>query len=193
MMPTIDDEQYRTHMGSLIDDGFTLDPPGYERLSAWTHLLTNLFTARANFESVTDHPIELGAIEKIVDQQAFFVAGIIAYCRCYASTGSAIPKLDPKQVYAGSSEGLEIHERLVSLRNTYAAHTDKNDLVRLTLAVKEHDDRVTVRHIITSAMPIPEISDFVEAVAHTEHFVTVALNRQLDKMGAKIGKTMVLD
>lgn len=189
----IDEAEYRKHMASVVEEGFTLDPPGYERLSAWTHLLMHLFTARANFERVANEPTELGDMRKSVEQQAFLVAGIVAYCRCYASTGSAIPKLDVKQVYAGSSDGIEVHDRLMILRNTFAAHADRNDLVRVTLAVRDEDDRIIVRHIMTSAMPIPEIPDFLEAVAHTEHFVIVALNKQLDKAGARIGKNITLD
>ena len=192
-MLTIDDAEYRKHMASVVEEGFTLDPPGYERLSAWTHLLMHLFTARANFERVANDAIELGDIGKSVEQQAHFVAGIVAYCRCYASTGSAIPKLDARQVYAGSTDGMEVHDRLMFLRNTFAAHADRNDLVRVTLAVRNEADRIIVRHIMTSAMPIPEIPDFLEAVAHTEHFVIVSLNKQLDKTGAKIGKKITLD
>jgi hypothetical protein len=192
-VPTIDDEQYHTHMARMVEEGFTLDPPGYERLSAWTHILMHLFTARSNFERVKNDPIKLGKMGNAVEQQAFFVAGIIAYCRCYASTGSAIPKLDPKQVYVNSSEGRKVHERLMTLRNTFAAHADRNDLVRVTVAVKDDGDRVIVRHLMTSAVPFPEIPDFIEAVAHTEHYVIVGLNKQLDKMGAKIGKLITLD
>ncbi|MDI9847089.1 hypothetical protein QM467_03320 [Rhodoblastus sp. 17X3] len=192
-MPTVDDEHYRTHMVGMVEEGFTLDPPGYERLSAWTHILMNLFTARSNFERVKNAPIKLGEMGNAVEQQAFFVAGIIAYCRCYASTGSAIPKLNPKQVYVGSGDGMEVHERLMTLRNTFAAHADRNDLVRVTLAVKEDKDHVIVRHLLTSALPVPEIPDFLGAVAHTTHYVTVGLNKQLDKMGEKIGKIITLD
>ena len=192
-MHTIDATEYRKHMASLVKEGFTLDPPNYERLSAWSHLLMHLYTARASFERVATDQFELGDMGKFIEQQAYFVAGIVAYCRCYASTGSAIPKLDAKHVYAGSNDGMQVHSRLMSLRNTFAAHADRNDLVRATLAVRDEADRVIVRHIVTSAMPIPEIPDFMEAVAHSEYFVIAALNRQLDKLGAKIGKTITLD
>lgn len=185
---TIDDESYREHMAGILAGGFTLDPEGYERLSAWTNVLMHLLHARVNFEWAAGNPIELGDMHNALRQQAFFVAGIMAYCRCFASTGSAIPKLDPKKIYTGSSDGMEIHERLMGLRNSFAAHADLNDLIRVTLAVKADDDRVIVRHLITSAIPLPEIPDFIEAVAHTEHFVTLSLNKQLDKMSAKIGK-----
>jgi hypothetical protein len=35
-MTVIDEDEYRKHMASLVAEGFTLDPPGYERLSLWT-------------------------------------------------------------------------------------------------------------------------------------------------------------
>jgi len=42
-------------------------------------------------------------------------------------------------------------------------------------------------------MPTNEIPDFLEAVAHTEHFVTIAINKQLDHLESKVGKAITLD
>lgn len=190
---TIDDEEFGKHMAGAINDGFTLNPPGYERLSAWTQILTNLVHARMNFECVSNHQMNLSDLECFVQQEAFFVAGVMAYCRCYASTGVGIPKLDPKKVYAGSQGGLEVHKHLMTYRNKFAAHSDHNDLTRLTLAVNEKDEQIIVRHMVTTAMPLPEIPDFIEAVSHTEHFVSVRLNKQLDKMGEEAGKIILLE
>lgn len=192
-MSTITDEDYKTHMASIVADGFTLDPPGFERLSSWTHMLMHLVNARANFEWVRDHPVELGEMENSLRQQAFFVAGIMAYCRCYASSGSGIPMLDSKKVYEGSEDGKEVHERLIGLRNSIAAHTDASDIVRLTLAVKEEPERLVIRHLWTMAVPVNEIDDFLEAVAHTGHFVTVSLNKYLNRLEKDRGKTIELD
>ena len=192
-MPPIDDAEYQKHMASVVADGFTLDPPGYERLNQWTHMLTHVINARANFQWVTDHPHSLGDLDNALQQQAFFVAGVMAYGRCYASSGPGIPTLDAKQVYQGSTDGMEVHERLIEIRNAVAAHTDKSNLVRLTLAVREEADKIVVRHLQTTAMPTNEIPDFLEAVAHTEHFVTIAINKYLNHLQSKVGKQIELD
>lgn len=189
----VDDAEYRKHMAGTVSDGFVLDPRGFERLSPWTHMLTQVMTARTTFQWVRDHKGKLGDLNGILEQQAFFIAGIMAYGRCYASAGPGIPTLDAKQVYQGSADGLLIHTRVLELRNTFAAHTDHSDLVRLTLAVKEEPDRILVRHIATSAMPTNEIEGFLEAVAHTEHFVFVAINKQLDYLAAMMGKPIDVD
>jgi hypothetical protein len=192
-MSTITDDDYKVHMASVVAEGFTLDPPGFERLSSWTHMLMHLVNARTNFEWVRDHPVELGELENSLRQQAFFVAGIMAYCRCYASSGSGIPMLDAKKVYEGSDDGKQVHERLIGLRNSIAAHTDASDIVRLTLAVKEEPERFVIRHLWTMAVPVDEIADFLEAVAHTDHFVTVSLNKYLNRLEKDRGKTIALD
>jgi Uncharacterized protein conserved in bacteria len=192
-MSTITDEDYKTHMAPIVAEGFTLDPPGFERLSSWTHMLMHLLNARTNFEWVRDHPVELGEMENSLRQQAFFVAGIMAYCRCFASSGSGVPMLDAKKVYEGSDDGKQIHERLIGLRNSTAAHTDASDIVRLTLAVKEEPQRLVIRHLWTMAVPVNEIADFLEAVDHTEHFVTVSLNKYLNRLEKDCGKTIELD
>ncbi|WP_395623836.1 hypothetical protein [Sphingomonas daechungensis] len=192
-MSTITDDDYKTHMATVVAEGFTLDPPGFERLSSWTHMLMHLVNARTNFEWVRDHPVELNELENSLRQQAFFVAGIMAYCRCYASSGSGIPMLDAKKVYEGSDDGKQVHERLIGLRNSIAAHTDASDVVRLTLAVKEEPERLLIRHLWTMAFPVNEIADFLEAVAHTEHFVTISLNKYLNRLEKDRGKTIELD
>lgn len=191
-MSIITDEDYKAHMATVVAEGFTLDPSGFERLSSWTHLLMHLVNARTNFEWVRDHSVELGEMENSLRQQAFFVAGIMAYCRCYASSGSGIPMLDAKKVYEGS-DGKQVHDRLIELRNSIAAHTDASDIIRLTLAVKDEPERLVVRHLWTMAVPVDEIADFLEAVAHTEHFVTVSLNKYLDRLEKDHGKAIELD
>ncbi len=180
-------------MASMVNEGFALDPPGYERLNSWTYVLMHLQTARANFDWIKDYAIDLDDLVNINRYQAFLVAAIVAYCRCYASTGPGIQKLDAKKVYSGSSDGMEVHRRLMALRNTFAAHADRNDLTRVTLAVKDDGDQIIIRHVMTNAMPVHEILDFLEAVDHTEHFAIAQLNRQLDKLGIKLGKTITLD
>lgn len=192
-MTTIGDEDYQNHLASIVADGFTLDPPGYERLNQWTHVLMHIVNARANFQWALDHPVRLDDLDNALRQQAFFVAGIMAYGRCYASSGPNIPTLDATQVYKGSKDGMEVHTRLNQLRNTIAAHTDKSDLMRLTLAVRDEPARVVIRHLSTAAMPANEIPDFLEAVAHTEHFVTISINKYLDHLQTKIGKKIELD
>lgn len=192
-MDSIGDEDYQRHMASIVADGFALDPPGYERLNRWTHVLLHIVNARANFQWVLDHLVVLDDLDNALQHQAFFVAGIMAYGRCYASSGLGIPTLDPTQVYKGSKDGMEVHTRLNQLRNTIAAHTDRSDLVRLTLAVKNEPTRVVIRHLSTTAMPTDEIPDFLEAVAHTEHFVTISINTYLDHLQTKIGKRIELD
>ncbi len=68
-------------MAPVVRDGFTLDPPGYERLSQRTHILMHIVNARANFESVRDHSAVLGDLQDTQRQHAAFVAGVMAYCR----------------------------------------------------------------------------------------------------------------
>ena len=192
-MTTISDADYQQHMASIVADGFTLDPAGYERLSQWTHMLMQCVSARASFERLNRETVRLGDINEVLEDQAFFVAGMMTYCRCYGQSGLGVPTLDAKQVYKGSPEGMGVHERLISIRNSVAAHTDQSDLVRLTLAAREEGDRILIRHLSTSALPLNEITDFLEAVEHTSHFVSVSLNRYLDHLGSNLGKRIDLD
>lgn len=192
-MTTISNAEYQEHMAAIAAEGFSLDPPGYERLTQWTHVLMHCVNAKASFERLQSRQPQLGDLGDALESQAFFIAGVMAYGRCYAQSGAGIPTLDAKQVYKGSTDGMKVHQRLIMLRNTVAAHTDRSDLVRLTLAVREEEDRTLIRHLSTTALPLNELPDFLEAVEHTAHFVSVGLNKVLDHLGKKLGKRIDLD
>ena len=59
--------------------------------------------------------------------------------------------------------------------------------------MKEEPERLLIRHLWTMAFPVNEIADFLEAVAHTEHFVTISLNKYLNRLEKDRGKTIELD
>lgn len=189
----ITDAYYQEHMAAVAAEGFVFDPPGYERLTQWTHVLMHCVNAKFSFERLQNRPANLGDLDDALESHAFFIAGVMAYGRCYAQSGSGIPTLDAKQVYKGSTDGVEIHQRLITLRNTMAAHTDQSDLVRLTLAVREEGNRFVIRHLSTTALPLDELPNFLEAVEHTAHFVSVSLNKLLDHLGGALGKRLDLD
>ena len=47
-MPAIKEDRYQEHMAPIVAEGFALDPPGWDRLSQWTHMLMHITNARAN-------------------------------------------------------------------------------------------------------------------------------------------------
>ena len=192
-MSTISDAEYEKHLAGVVAEGFALNPSGFERLILWNHLLLNCVSASESFRRLQLREVRLGKFDDVVDAQALFVAGIMAYGRCFSQSGPGIPTLDPKQVYKGSDDGMRVHRRMIELRNTVAAHSDVSELARFTLAVREEEDRLVIRHLATTAMPINDLHDFREAVEHTAHFVTISINKLLDHLSKKLGKRIVLD
>lgn len=74
----------------------------------------------------------------------------MAYNRCCASSGAGIPILDARKVYSGSVDGVAVHDRLVLLRNKFAAHSEGNDLLRLTLAARMMESRSLCETLLRS-------------------------------------------
>jgi hypothetical protein len=157
-MQNFTEDEYQKHLASVAGDGFVVNPPGYERLNQWTHVLMHIVHARANFELVRDHPVNLGDLNSALQLQAFLVVGVMAYGRCYASSGSGIPMLDSKQVYHESKEGMYVHKRLLRLRNTMGAHANNSDLARVTLVVRDEPHRILIRHRNTVGRRNPRFS-----------------------------------
>jgi hypothetical protein len=190
-MGILEEEVYKKAMASTVAEGFELDPPGYERLSHWTYVLSHVSDARVSFEAAKAMPFIEGNFDNLRQQRAFFVAGIVAYGRCFAQAGMGIPTLDAKAVYRKRPDLMKIHRRLGDLRNTIAAHTDKSDLVRVTLAVREKGNRIEIKHLKTTTFPGDEVPDYIGALDQIDYFAV----RKIKKLIAHIEKQtgMVID
>jgi hypothetical protein len=180
-------------MASTIAEGFQLDPPGYERLRYWTYVLSHVSNAYECFENARNVPFEQGNFENLRRQRAFFVAGIVAYGRCFAQAGPGIPTLDAKAVYKDQPDLMKVHTRIVDLRNTFAAHTDHSDIVRVTLAVRENDNEIEVRNLITTTFPGDEVADYFRALHAIELFSSRKVERLVAHLEKQTGKAIKLD
>ena len=104
---------------------------------------------------------QLGDIEDTYRENAFFVAFLTTYAKCFVNTGSRVVKLDPGAAFKGATHAAKTHARIMELRHTYAAHNDPaSGLVRSTIAVKEEPGGFAIKHLVTLALPVNEIEEF---------------------------------
>lgn len=185
----MDEVFFRQHIKAVEDDGYVLDPPGYERLNPWTHILMAINFAKSQLEAIQAQPHRFGGnMEELELTYSRFTSAIVTYCRCFGSAGPGVPSLDPKKVYANDPTNRKVHDRILSIRNNFVAHTAQSDLVRVNFAVKEDDKKILIKHLFSISLPYGEFAAFLGAMKKLEEFVVVKLNKQLDTLSAAKGK-----
>jgi hypothetical protein len=182
------------HFGALFqklqDDGYLVDPPGYERLCAWNTVLLQINLASHILKRWKARAHKFGNIEDSFDVTALLSSFVITYARCFASSGKDRVKLDANRVFAGTPITRLAHDRIMTLRNKLIAHNAETDLIRTTMAVKEKP-RILISHLITLGIPADELDSFSQALYQTEAFVELSLNKLLWRMEGDLGKQII--
>ncbi len=185
----MDEAFFKQHIKAIEDDGFVFDPPDYERLNPWTHILMAISMATLQLKAIQNQQHRFGgSMDDLELTYSRFTSAIVTYCRCFGSSGPGIPSLDPKKVYANDPKNRAVHDRIQSIRNNFVAHTDQSDLVRVNFAVKEDDQKILIQHLFSISLPYGELSDFLGAMEKLQQFVVGRLNKQLDTLSVTKGK-----
>jgi hypothetical protein len=187
------EEEYQKHVKPILAAGFSLDPPGYERLNMWTHVLYQNHFASVEMATLIGMQIKLFDKANFHETFARFYSAIVTYGRCFASAGKGIVSLDAKSVFAKRPDLKPVHDRMIEIRNKVVAHTEGHELVRVTIGVKEETDRIVVKHLITPAMPMNELESFHATIDYVGSQIIVQINKYLDYLGRKMGKPIIPD
>jgi len=184
-------DEYERHVEPIIAAGFTLDPPGYERLNMWTHLLFQSHFASVEIATLIGTQVKLFDKGNFHETFSRFYSAIVTYARCFASSGAGIVSLDAKDVFATRADLRPVHDKMIEIRNKVIAHTEHHELVRVTIAVKEGADRITIKHLITPTMPMNELEKYLETIDYVGTEIVYKINKYLDHLGEKRGKPII--
>jgi hypothetical protein len=178
------------HLAPMVDECYSLADSRFDRLNGWTYLAKLLHEARHCLDlSEKYNSLEsLDKMEQVLLAQSLFRNAIISYCKCFASAAPGRITLDRNTVFKGHDVLKGKHERMVVIRNTFAAHNGENDLDTATLAVKETGNAFLIRHTYTLTTPLNEYGDYREVLEHCGNYVVIAINRYLDRLEKDLGK-----
>jgi len=168
------------------------DEPRFKRLNSWTLLLIFLDESHRAFGLSEKYgnlkSIDVG--EQVMVSHALFRAAILAYAKCFASAGQGRITLDRNDVFKSRDDLISYHERMISIRNGFAAHNGDNDMDTATIAVREYDNEIVVRHMYTMVTPIDEFPDFMRVVEHCQSHVLLGVTRYIERLAKDIGKSI---
>jgi hypothetical protein len=134
----------------------------------------------------------IDTMEQILVAQSLFRTAIICYGKCYASAGAGRITLDKNKVFKGEDELKASHDHMINIRNSFAAHNDRNNIDIAVIAAKETDEAILIKHTYTLATPLNEYGDYRSVLSHCSDYVTLGINKYLDRLQKDLGKMIRL-
>jgi hypothetical protein len=189
---SVSDDFLKEHLDKLFVAGFEPDPPAFAKLNGWNMLIVQITMADQYLKEFAKPLAEAVDTTDLFRQNAWFVAFLTTYGKCFNSANDRTVTLDANEVFKSDPPVRDIHDRILRLRNAYAAHNSGSGLVHSHLAVKEENGAFLIKHLVTTSLPVDEVESFRRALDMVEDVVIRRLNRHLDRLQEKLGKPVLL-
>ena len=180
------------HLKAYIDDGYVFDDKRFEFVNRWTYILMQLTEAK-NFLELANKSTEYeseSTMNEIYLHQALFRSFVISYAKCFSTSGQGRLSLNKKDIYKNQPDNLTVHERVIDIRNKFVAHSDDSGVDIAVLGVKEMESKILIKHTYSLAQIINEYDSFSELIKSAEETVILKINKALDGIQKKEGKTV---
>lgn len=128
------------------------------------------------------------SMEEILTQLALFKSFLLAYGKCFASAGKGRSKLEANEVFKEHNKLVPVHERIMALRNSFAAHNDVSGLDEAVIDIVETDAEFILSHRFAFAIPLNEYQHFRECLTVLEEYLVDRTNKALNSLEKKLGK-----
>ena len=166
----------------------------FDLLKRWTYAMIHCYEAkefiRLAEETHKVHP--KSSLDEVFTQQALFRGFLVSYAKCFGGNGSGKVSLDPGRVFASGSIEMTTHERIIELRNKFAAHNDDSGLDEVVIDIKESEEEIFYFHNYGLANPLHEYPGYKNNISTMEIFIVDKLNQVADKIQKETGKTLIM-
>jgi hypothetical protein len=186
------DEFLKEQLAKLFIDGFEADPAAFAKLNGWNLLIVQITMAEQYLSEFAKPLADAPDTTDLFRQNAYFVAFLTTYGKCFNSSNDGTVTLDANDVFKSDPVIRAAHDRILCLRNGYAAHNAASGLIHSHLAVKEEEEVFLIKHLVTTSLSTNEVESFRCALDVVEGAVVRRLNRHLDKLQDKLGKPVLL-
>ena len=140
------DPKWRDLIEKLTEEGFSINNAAFIALGRWTHVLHQLdFARRMVVNLILEKPKHYDE-QNYVEHYAHFSAMVISYGRCFVGSGTKVVSLDKNNIFKDRLDLLPTHDKIMMLRNKVIAHNNDSDFMRVTIADKEYNEKVEIRH-----------------------------------------------
>ena len=189
----MNNDDLKPHRIAMLAGGYNLDSADFKRLKRWNGVIFQLASAKYYLNALMVREPTLGDLEDIYKDMALLSSFILQYSKCFTSGGKGEVKLDANQVFTPGGDALKSHHRILEIRHNLIAHNGNSDLVLANIGMKEQEDRFVVKHFLTFALPMDELSEFEVALDAATKYSVDAVNKHLDSISKRLGKIVLLD
>ena len=189
----MNDDDLKSHKNAMLAGGYNLDSPDFQRLKQWHGVIFQLTSAKYYLNALMLREPILGDLEDVYKAMALLSSFILQYSKCFTSGGQRQVTLDANKVFTPGGDDLKSHHRILEIRHNLIAHNGNSDLVLANIGMKEQEDRFVVKHFLTFALPMDELSEFEAALDIATKYSVKAINKHLDSIGERLGKIVLLD
>jgi hypothetical protein len=182
--------------------GYHINPPDFAHLLGWNHILFHLHMAKFSLKNLQIMYADRKEIYEDPNSEiihtdmcmmfALLVAYLMNYGKCFASTESRAVKLDDSKVFKEKEILKVLHDRIMHLRNTYAAHTTTSDLLTSTIAVREYSNEYYVIRRSGIFIPVNELDGYMRTLIQVEDYTSRRISWLTNKLSTKKGKSVRL-
>jgi len=192
-METMADEA-REQIKQALGDEYDLTDERFNRVAPWIFIFMFLQESERalDLSAKFNEDKSLDVADQVLVAHSLFRASIMSYAKCYASAGKGRRTLDRKEVFKGEKDMLSVHDRMIDLRDKFAAHNDLNEIDAATMAVKEDDHQIALKHFYTIALPLNDYFTFKPVILHCQQYVVNGINKHLDRLQSELGKIITI-
>lgn len=176
---------------SPLIENFSIASDDFQRLNGWIEIAMQLLEAK-NSLNISNKSKEFKGLtpqEELTLANGMFKNFILAYSKCFSSSGRNKISLDVNDVFTGRQDFKRIHDNILETRNKYAAHNDEENGHDIAISyTSESDDEIILAQTYSVIIPFGLFDSFYETIDHCEEKIILKLNRKVDKLEKKIGK-----
>lgn len=178
--------------GSSLEVYFQKDD--FEILARWTYIGMFLYEAKVSLDLLRKYDKDkITEMEDVILYHGLFKNFILSYAKCFSSSGKGRTALNPNEIFKTQTDLLELHNRVMKIRNTYVAHNDESDFNISVVVTSETENEINMAQTYTIMTLVNELNGFKELVEFCEYQVVIKVNKIADKIEAVIGKKIKFD
>lgn len=161
----------------------------FEILARWTYVGMFLYEAKASLELLTKYDKDkFTEMDDIILYQSLFKNFIMSYSKCFSSSGKGRTSLNANDIFTEQTDLLQLHNKIMKIRNTYVAHNDQSDFNISIVLTTETEKEINMTQTYTIMTPVRELDKFKELVEFCEYQIVVKFNKIVDKIEGVVGK-----
>ena len=166
----------------------------FEILARWTYIGMFLYEAKLSLDLLRKYDKEKFAeMEDVILYHGLFKNFILSYAKCFSSSGKGRTALNPNDIFKTQTDLLELHHKVMKIRNTYVAHNDESDFNISVVVTSETENEIKIAQTYTIMAPVNELNRFKELVEFCEYQVVIKVNKITDKIEGVIGRKIEFD